>query len=247
MAKVPVLNWKMERVGEVDLPAEVFEYPYRRHLVWEVVKAYGQLNSTRRRSPGFSNGRNTFKQKGTGHLAERKPSSDPPPANGRPGRAPRARASVGEKKNTLNRPVASGRAAPGVDKMDLEATGGEPSDRQARRVRQGALRRLARAECACGASELEDRRSAPRQRLRRDEPPLVLSPRVEQVVTHPDGRRRECADRSSAVPSSPKSTRSGAANTHCSKSPDANKIEIERRHGALRRQGRAGPWPTAAS
>ena len=40
MAKVAVWNWKKEQVGEVSLPAEVFEYPYRRHLVWEVVKAY---------------------------------------------------------------------------------------------------------------------------------------------------------------------------------------------------------------
>ena len=40
MASVAVLNWKKEKVGEVPLPSGVFEYPYRRHLVWEVVKAY---------------------------------------------------------------------------------------------------------------------------------------------------------------------------------------------------------------
>src|SRR5262249_43253913 len=39
-AKVPVVNWKKEQVGEVSLPAGVFAYPYRKHLVWEVVKAY---------------------------------------------------------------------------------------------------------------------------------------------------------------------------------------------------------------
>ena len=32
MAKLPVVNWKKERVGEVDLPAAVFEYPFRSHL-----------------------------------------------------------------------------------------------------------------------------------------------------------------------------------------------------------------------
>ena len=30
----------VERVGEVGLPDEIFDYPFRRHLVWEVVKAY---------------------------------------------------------------------------------------------------------------------------------------------------------------------------------------------------------------
>ena len=40
MATMPVLNWKKEQVGEVDLPGGVFDYPYRRHLVWEVVKAH---------------------------------------------------------------------------------------------------------------------------------------------------------------------------------------------------------------
>ena len=40
MAKIPVWNWKKEQVGEVTLPESVFAYPYRKHLVWEVVKAY---------------------------------------------------------------------------------------------------------------------------------------------------------------------------------------------------------------
>ena len=40
MAKLPVVNWKKERVGEVELPSAVFEYPFRSHLVWEAVKAY---------------------------------------------------------------------------------------------------------------------------------------------------------------------------------------------------------------
>src|SRR6476646_3047758 len=110
MATVPVLNWKKERVGEVDLPAEVFEYPYRRHLVWEVVKAYraGQragTHKTKVRSEVSGSGRKPFKQKGTGRARQ---------GGGRPpihrhggtshGPTPRSYAqklSVGEKKNAL--------------------------------------------------------------------------------------------------------------------------------------------------
>ncbi|HYX22097.1 MAG TPA: 50S ribosomal protein L4, partial [Thermoanaerobaculia bacterium] len=40
MASIPVWNWKKEQVGELPVPAGVFDYPYRKHLVWEVVKAH---------------------------------------------------------------------------------------------------------------------------------------------------------------------------------------------------------------
>ncbi|MEO8192085.1 MAG: 50S ribosomal protein L4 [Acidobacteriota bacterium] len=110
MATVPVINWKMERVGEVDLPAEVFEYPYRRHLVWEVVKAYraGQragTHSTKVRSEVSGSGKKPFKQKGTGRA--RQGGSRPPiHRHGGTSHGPRPRSyaqglSVGEKKNAL--------------------------------------------------------------------------------------------------------------------------------------------------
>ncbi len=110
MATVPVLNWKKERVGEVDLPAEVFEYPYRRHLVWEVVKAYraGQragTHSTKVRSEVSGSGKKPFKQKGTGRA--RQGGSRPPiHRHGGTSHGPRPRSyaqglSVGEKKNAL--------------------------------------------------------------------------------------------------------------------------------------------------
>ena len=38
--KLDVRNWDNEVVGEVELSPEVFSYPARPHLVWEVVKAY---------------------------------------------------------------------------------------------------------------------------------------------------------------------------------------------------------------
>ena len=134
MAKIPVLNWKNEQVGEVALPEDVFAYPYRRHLVWEVVKAYlaGQragTHKTKVRSEVSGSGKKPFKQKGTGRARQ---------GGGRPpihrhggtvhGPVPRSYAqgvSVGEKKNAL-KAVLSRRAAEErivvIDKMDVAST-----------------------------------------------------------------------------------------------------------------------------
>ncbi|HEV8118022.1 MAG TPA: 50S ribosomal protein L4 [Thermoanaerobaculia bacterium] len=110
MATLPVWNWKKERVGEVDLPSGVFDYPYRRHLVWQVVKAYlaglrAGTHKTKTRSEVSGSGKKPFKQKGTGRARQ---------GGGRPpihrhggtshGPTPRSYAekiSVGEKKNAL--------------------------------------------------------------------------------------------------------------------------------------------------
>ena len=131
MATVPVVNWKRERVGEVDLPADVFEYPYRRHLVWEVVKAYraGQragTHKTKVRSEVSGSGRKPFKQKGTGRA--RQGGSRPPiHRHGGTAHGPRPRSyaqgvSVGEKKNALksvlSRRVKEERLVV-IDQMDL--------------------------------------------------------------------------------------------------------------------------------
>jgi len=115
MAKLPVVNWKKERVGEVDLPAEIFDYPYRRHLIWEVVKAYraglrAGTHKTKTRSEVSGSGKKPFKQKGTGRARQ---------GGGRPpihrhggtvhGPVPRSYAqdvSVGEKKNALKAALA---------------------------------------------------------------------------------------------------------------------------------------------
>ena len=110
MAKVEVWNWKRERVGEVELPAEVVEYPYRRHLVWEVVKAYlaGMRRGTHKtkvRSEVSGSGKKPFKQKGTGRARQ---GGGRPPIHRHGGTAhgpvPRSYAqgvSVGAKKNAL--------------------------------------------------------------------------------------------------------------------------------------------------
>jgi large subunit ribosomal protein L4 len=119
MAKIPVWNWKKEQVGEVTLPAGVFDYPYRKHLVWEVVKAYlagerAGTHKTKIRSEVSGSGRKPFKQKGTGRA--RQGGSRPPiHRHGGIAHGPRPRSyaqdlSVGEKKNAL-KSVLSRRAA----------------------------------------------------------------------------------------------------------------------------------------
>lgn len=110
MATVPVWNWKKERVGEVDLPSGVFDYPYRRHLVWQVVKAYlaglrAGTHKTKTRSEVSGSGKKPFKQKGTGRA--RQGGGRPPihrhggTAHGPTPRSYAEKISVGEKKNAL--------------------------------------------------------------------------------------------------------------------------------------------------
>ena len=56
--KIEVKNWDNKKVGEVDLPDQVFCREVKEHLVWEVVRAY--LASRRR---------GTHKVKGRGEVA----------------------------------------------------------------------------------------------------------------------------------------------------------------------------------
>ena len=110
MASLDVVNWQREKVGSVDLPAEVFEQPYRRHLVWTVVKAYlaglrRGTHKTKTRSEVSGSGRKPFKQKGTGRARQ---GGSRPPIHRHGGTAhgpvPRSYAqgvSVNEKKNAL--------------------------------------------------------------------------------------------------------------------------------------------------
>jgi large subunit ribosomal protein L4 len=132
MAKIAVWNWKKEQVGEVSIPAGVLDYPYRKHLVWEVVRAYraGQragTHKTKVRSEVSGSGRKPFKQKGTGRA--RQGGSRPPiHRHGGISHGPKPRSyaqdvSVGEKKNAL-KAVLSRRFAEErilvVDRMELE-------------------------------------------------------------------------------------------------------------------------------
>jgi large subunit ribosomal protein L4 len=110
MSTLPVLNWKKEQVGEVRLPEEIFDYPYRRHLVWEAVKAHlaglrRGTHKTKVRSEVSGSGKKPFRQKGTGRA--RQGGGRPPihrhggTAHGPVPRSYEHAISVGEKKNAL--------------------------------------------------------------------------------------------------------------------------------------------------
>jgi large subunit ribosomal protein L4 len=75
MAKVEVLNWKKEKVGTVDLPAETFEVEVKPAVLHAVVK--WQLDSRRQgnaatKTKGLvsGGGKKPFKQKGTGNARQ---------------------------------------------------------------------------------------------------------------------------------------------------------------------------------
>ena len=79
--KLDVRNWDNKVVGEIDLPGEVFSYPARPHLVYEVIKAYlaglrRGTHATKTRSMVSGGGKKPWKQKGTGrsrHGSSRSP------------------------------------------------------------------------------------------------------------------------------------------------------------------------------
>lgn len=69
--KLPVRNWENDVVGEVEVPDEIFSYPPRPHLVWEVVKAYlaglrRGTHATKTRGMVSGGGKKPWRQKGTG-------------------------------------------------------------------------------------------------------------------------------------------------------------------------------------
>ena len=75
MATVNVLNWKKEKVGTVELAADVFELEVKKDLLHEVVK--WQLASRRQgtaatKTKGLvsGGGKKPFKQKGTGNARQ---------------------------------------------------------------------------------------------------------------------------------------------------------------------------------
>jgi large subunit ribosomal protein L4 len=69
--KIDVRNWDNEVVGEVELSGDVFGFPSRPHLVYEVVKAYLSglrrgTHATKNRALVSGGGKKPWKQKGTG-------------------------------------------------------------------------------------------------------------------------------------------------------------------------------------
>jgi large subunit ribosomal protein L4 len=75
MASIDVKDLKNKKVGSVDLPDEIFKYPYKEHLVHEAVRNYlaslrSGTHKTKVRSEVSGSGKKPFKQKGTGRARQ---------------------------------------------------------------------------------------------------------------------------------------------------------------------------------
>jgi large subunit ribosomal protein L4 len=73
--RVPVKNLKNETVGEAYLPEEIFDVPFRRHLVWEAVRGirargHRGTHKVKVRSEVSGSGKKPFKQKHTGRARQ---------------------------------------------------------------------------------------------------------------------------------------------------------------------------------
>jgi len=71
MAEMPVSNLKREPVGSIELPDQVYDYPFKRHLVYEAVRHYlacgrSGTHKTKNRVEVSGGGRKPWRQKGTG-------------------------------------------------------------------------------------------------------------------------------------------------------------------------------------
>jgi len=72
---VPVLNMKNETVRQASLPAEIFGVAFRRHPVWETVRAiraseHRGTHKTKTRAEVSGTGKKPFKQKHTGRARQ---------------------------------------------------------------------------------------------------------------------------------------------------------------------------------
>jgi large subunit ribosomal protein L4 len=75
MPTIDIKNWDNKNVGSVELPEEIFAYPYKEHLVHEAVRNYlaglrQGTHKTKTRSEVAGSGKKPFKQKGTGRARQ---------------------------------------------------------------------------------------------------------------------------------------------------------------------------------
>jgi large subunit ribosomal protein L4 len=69
--KIAVKNLDNKQVREIDLPEEIFSYPYKEHLIHEAVQAYlaaqrRGTHKTKTRAEVSGSGKKLWRQKGTG-------------------------------------------------------------------------------------------------------------------------------------------------------------------------------------
>lgn len=75
MAKVAVYDWEKKKVGEVELPAAIFEQPVRKDLLhtvvrWQLAKRRQGTVMTKTKGLVSGGGKKPFKQKGTGNARQ---------------------------------------------------------------------------------------------------------------------------------------------------------------------------------
>jgi large subunit ribosomal protein L4 len=75
MPTIDIKDWNNKKVGSVDLPEEIFAYPYKEHLVHEAVRNYlaglrQGTHKTKTRSEVAGSGKKPFRQKGTGRARQ---------------------------------------------------------------------------------------------------------------------------------------------------------------------------------
>src|SRR6266566_2641744 len=75
MPKVDIKDWNNKKVGSVDLPEDIFAYPYKEHLIHEAVRNYlaGLRQGTHKvknRSEVSGAGKKPYRQKGTGRARQ---------------------------------------------------------------------------------------------------------------------------------------------------------------------------------
>lgn len=75
MPTIDVKDWNNKKVGSVELPEEIFGYPYKEHLIHEAVRNYlaslrQGTHKVKNRSEVSGSGKKPFRQKGTGRARQ---------------------------------------------------------------------------------------------------------------------------------------------------------------------------------
>lgn len=75
MPTIDIKDWNNKKVGSVDLPDEIFGYPYKEHLIHEAVRNYlaslrQGTHKTKTRAEVSGSGKKPFRQKGTGRARQ---------------------------------------------------------------------------------------------------------------------------------------------------------------------------------
>jgi large subunit ribosomal protein L4 len=75
MPTIDVRDMKNQRIGSIELPDEIFAYPYKEHLIHEAVRNYlaslrAGTHKTKTRAEVAGSGKKPFRQKGTGRARQ---------------------------------------------------------------------------------------------------------------------------------------------------------------------------------